>query len=222
MSTVIKSTASAHAVGRVAFNLEDISQQAESYLDQVRVKAAQIVVEAQKQADTLRRKAEEEGQQAAMRAVERVLDEKVGKKLDSLLPALSQTIRDLADARQSWLSHWEKSVVRLACAIAEKITRRELSAHPEIPIELAREALEMAAGSPHIEIRLHPTDRQSLASQVERLVQEFAGTATAEVSADPAIEPGSCRVDTRHGTIDQQFSAQLARIEAELTSGNES
>jgi flagellar biosynthesis/type III secretory pathway protein FliH len=33
---------------------------------------------------------------------------------------------------------------------------------------------------------------------------------------------GSCRVDTRHGAIDQQFSVQLERIEAELTSGNES
>jgi flagellar assembly protein FliH len=222
MSTVIKSGTSTHAVQRVAFNLEDISQQAEKYLDQVRVKAAQIVVEAQKQADTLRRKAEEEGRQAALKAVEHVLEEKVGKKLDTLLPALTQTIRELADARQSWLSHWEKSVVRLACAIAEKITRRELSHHPEIALELAREALEMAAGSPHVEIRLHPTDRQSLAGQVERLVQEFAGTATAEIIADPLIEMGSCRVDTRHGTIDQQFSAQLARIEAELTGGNES
>ncbi|HJS08299.1 MAG TPA: FliH/SctL family protein [Pirellulales bacterium] len=221
MSTVIKSGTSAHAVQRVAFNLEDISQQAEAYLDQVRVKAAQIVVEAQKQADTLRRKAEQEGQQAAMRAVERVLEEKVSKKLDSLLPALSQTIRDLADARQSWQSHWEKSVVRLACAIAEKITRRELRQHPEIAVELAREALEMAAGSPHVEIRLHPTDRESLASQIERLVHEFAGTATAEIIADPAIELGSCCVDTRHGSIDQQFRAQLARIEAELTGGND-
>jgi flagellar assembly protein FliH len=222
MSTVIKSGTTTHAVQRVAFNLEDLSQQAERYLDQVRMKAAQIVVEAQKQADTLRRKAEEEGQQAALKAVERVLDEKVGKKLDSLLPALSQTIRNLADARQSWLSHWEKSVVRLACAIAEKITRRELSQHPEIALELAREALEMAAGSPHVEIRLHPTDRQSLAGQVDRLVQEFVGTATAEIIPDADIELGSCRVDTRHGTIDQQFSAQLARIEAELTGGNES
>jgi flagellar assembly protein FliH len=222
MSTVIKSGTSTHAAQRVAFNLEDISQQAEAYLDQVRVKAAQIVVEAQKQADSLRRKAEQEGRQAALQAVERVLEEKVGKKLDSLLPALAQTIRDLADARQSWLSHWEKSVVRLACAIGEKITRRELTQHPQIAVELAREALEMAAGSPHVEIRLHPTDRESLSSQIERLVQEFAGTATAEIIADPAIEPGSCRVDTRHGSIDQQFKAQLERIEAELTGGNES
>ena len=35
--------------------------------------------------------------------------------------------------------------------------------------------------------------------------------------ADPEIARGGCRVETRFGTIDQQFEAQLARIEEELT-----
>lgn len=221
MSTVIKSGASAQRVQRVAFNLEDISQQAEGYVDKVRLKAAQIVVEAQKQAEAVRRKAEQEGKDAAMKAVERVLDEKVGKRMETLLPALERVVRELADARQVWLSQWEKAVVRLGCAIAEKITRRMVERTPEITVELAREALEMAAGSPHIEIKLNPTDLESLGSQVERLVKTFGGIATAKVAGDPAIAPGGCRVETRNGTIDQQFSAQLARIEAELTSGNE-
>jgi flagellar biosynthesis/type III secretory pathway protein FliH len=208
-------------VQRVAFNLEDISQQANRYLDQVRVQAAQIVVEAQKQADSLRRKAEEEGQQAALRASERVLEEKVAGRLQSLLPAISQTIRDLGDARQTWLQHWERSAVRLACAIAEKIIHKELTRQPEVAVELVREALEMAAGAPQIVVRLHPTDLESLGGQVERLVKELGGSATARVVSDSEIMPGSCRVETQHGVIDQQLSAQLARIEAELTSGND-
>ena len=221
MSTVIKSGTSPENVQRIAFNLEDISQQADRYVDQVRLKAAQIVVEAQKQAEAVRRKAEEEGKAAAMRAVERVLDEKVGKRMETLLPALAQVVRELADARQVWLSQWEKSVVHLGCAIAEKITRQRIQRTPAITVELAREALEMAAGSPHIEIKLNPTDLESLGSHVERLVKEFGGIATAKIVGDPAIALGGCCVETRHGTIDQQFSAQLERIEVELTSGNE-
>src|SRR4029079_6632577 len=139
MSTVIKPGTSAQSVHRVAFNLEDISRQADQYLDQVRVKAAQIVVEAQKQAEAVRRQAETEGKQAAMRAAERVLDEKVGKRLESLLPALSLVVRELTDSRQTWLRHWEKSTVHLACAIAERISRRQLKVHPEITIALVRE-----------------------------------------------------------------------------------
>jgi flagellar assembly protein FliH len=221
MSTVIKNGASAETVQRIAFNLEDISQRAEGYLDQVRLKAAQIVVEAQKQAEAVRRKAEQEGKDAALRAVERVLEEKVAKRMETLLPALAQVVRDLADARQAWLQQWERAVVRLGCAIAERITRQMVERTPEITVELAREALEMAAGSPHVEIQLNPADLESLGNQVDRLIKEFGGIATAQVVGDPAIAHGGCRIQTRHGTIDQQFSAQLARIEAELTSGNE-
>ena len=221
MSTVIKPGTSAHNVHRVAFNLEDISRQADQYLDQVRVKAAQIVVEAQKQAEAVRRQAETEGKQAAMRAAERVLDEKVGKRLESLLPALSLVVRELTDSRQTWLRHWEKSTVHLACAIAERISRRQLMVHPEITSALVREALAMTAGSPDIEVCLHPTDFESLGGQSERLAKTFGTTASVRFVADPEIQLGGCRVKTQHGTIDQQFSSQLARIEEELTSANE-
>jgi flagellar assembly protein FliH len=221
MSTVIKHGVSGHAVQRVAFNLEDMSRQADKYLDQVRIQAAQIVVEAQKQADAVRRKAEEDGKQAAFRAAEKVLDQKVGAKIESLLPALENAVAQLADARQNWLKHWELSTVKLACAIAEKITRRRLPDQPQIAVSLVREALEMATGWPHIQIQLNPLDRESVGGQVERLIKELQSVATAEIIADPSIELGSCRVETQHGVIDQQFSAQLARIETELSAGNE-
>ena len=38
----------------------------------------------------------------------------------------------------------------------------------------------------------------------------------AEVIADAAIGQGGCRVETRFGTIDQQFESQLKRIAEEL------
>jgi flagellar biosynthesis/type III secretory pathway protein FliH len=36
-------------------------------------------------------------------------------------------------------------------------------------------------------------------------------------AGDPSITRGGCRLETRHGVIDQQLETQLARIEAELT-----
>jgi flagellar biosynthesis/type III secretory pathway protein FliH len=47
-------------------------------------------------------------------------------------------------------------------------------------------------------------------------VAELARVGGAEVIADETISSGGCRVDTRSGAIDQQFEAQLARIEEEL------
>jgi len=52
-----------------------------------------------------------------------------------------------------------------------------------------------------------------LGNAVQVLIQEMSGMGSPEVVADPAVTRGGCRVETRFGTIDQQFEAQLARIE---------
>jgi flagellar assembly protein FliH len=221
MSTIIKSGSSARSIQQIAFNLEDMKLQAGKYLDQVRAQAVEIVAEAQKQADGVRKRAEGEGKQAAMQAAEKVLDEKVGQRMQTALPALQKTIAGIADAKQAFLGHWERSTVKLAAAIAAKIVRRHVPDMPDVTLALVREGLEMAAGSSKIRIHLHPTDCDTLKGQVDRLTKELERLGPAEVVANPEVTPGGCRIETQHGAIDQQFEAQLARIEEELTRGNE-
>ena len=108
--------------------------------------------------------------------------------------------------------------MHVAVAIAERVVRRELAAAPEITMALVREALELAAGSAELVLRLNPEDFNLLGDQAQRMAAELTRLGKVDVVADPAITKGGCRVDTRHGTIDQQLEVQLARIEAELTS----
>ena len=82
---------------------------------------------------------------------------------------------------------------------------------------LIREALELAAGSAHVRLHLHPDDHKALGGQVQLLATAISGLGEAEVIADAGVSRGGCRVETRFGTIDQQFEAQLDRIEEELT-----
>ncbi len=222
MSTIIKSGGSTRNIQQVAFNLEDLKQQAARFLDQVRAQGDQIIADAQKRADAIRRRAEEEGRLAAMRAAEKVLDEKVGQRMQTALPALEKVVMGIADAKQSWLSHWERSTVKLAATIAGRIVRRQTPDLPGVTLNLVREALSMAAGSSQIRIRLNPGDYETLKGQVDRITKELDRLGAAEMAADPAITPGGCQVETLHGMIDQQFEAQLARIEEELARGNES
>jgi flagellar assembly protein FliH len=221
MATVIKSTLGARNALPIAFNFEDVADHARGYVDDVQAKAAAIVADAQRQADAISRRAEAEGRQAAIRAVEKVMDEKVGKRMETLLPALEKVVAEMADARQAWLRHWEHSTVKLAARIAERVIRREMVQQPEIKVDLIREALEMASGSPHLKIALNPADFESLGGQIERLTKEIARAAQAEIVADETVSVGGCRLETRHGMIDQQVESQLERIVAELTGGNE-
>jgi flagellar biosynthesis/type III secretory pathway protein FliH len=216
MATVIKSTLGARMAIPIAFSFEDVAQHADQYVADVQTKAAAIIADAQQQAAEVTERAEAQGRDAAMRAVEKVLDEKVGKRMETLLPALERVIVELADAKQAWLRHWEQSAVRLSAKIAERVIRRELNRSPEITLDLVNEALELAAGSPQIKISLNPADFETLGGQIEQLTQQIARTAETEIIADAAISAGGCRLETKHGVIDQQIETQLERIAAEL------
>jgi len=217
MARVIKSPLGARNGSPSVFNFEDVAQHANRYVDNVQAQAATIIADAHRQAEAISRRAEEQGRQAALRAVEQALDQ----KMESLLPALQKAVEELVDARQAWLRHWEQTAVHLAAKIAQRIIRRELTQTPQITVDLVREALELAAGSPHLKIALHPDDFDALGEQIDRLIKEIARAAEAEIVPDLTVSLGGCRVETRQGLIDQQIETQLERIIAELTGGND-
>lgn len=217
MCPVLKQHAD-HTVGvrGVAFDFEDVNQRAGTYLDQVRAEAAKIVRQAQDEAAGIRQTAEKEGRQAGLAAVEKIAADKLGQQMTTLLPALREAVAEIQRARIAFLAQWEKSAIHLAAAIAARVVRREVKQQPEITLALVREALQLASGSPEIRILMHPQDHEALAPQVKRLVAELDGLGTVKTIADPHVTSGGCRVETRFGAIDQQFDAQIARIEEEL------
>jgi len=219
MATIIKAHGRTPGVTEPqasAFNFDDISDRADDYLQSVRQQAARIVAEAQAQAEEIRRQAQQDGHQAARAAAHQVLDEKIAQQMKTLLPALRSVVADVQHARQGLLSHWEGSAVHVAAAMAARVIRRQLPHMPEVPLTLVREALELAAGSPQIRIRLHPADHAALVAQVELLAKELAPLGPVEVVADESITAGGCRIETQFGQIDQQIETQLRRLEEEL------
>jgi flagellar assembly protein FliH len=222
MSTIIKAGSeiprqSGVQVAPLAFNLDDMNHRANDYLEKIRGQAAQILREAQQQANSIRKQAESEGQRAAQQHAEKLIDTKLAGQMQSLLPALQKVVQELAQARQVWQQHWERDAVAVAIQIAERIVRRELAIRPEISVELVREALDLATGSPEITILMHPQDVQALGEEVEKVVASMRSAGTTRIVGDSAISPGGCRVETRFGSIDQQIQVQLKRIEEELS-----
>ncbi|MFZ5832852.1 MAG: FliH/SctL family protein [Planctomycetota bacterium] len=217
MSTIIRASDAPRTIQHVAFNFDDMTAQmaaqAEQYLKQVRAEAAKIVAQARQEADAVRTQAEQQGRQAALQAVEAT----VQKQLATVIPALTQVVREINHARQAFLRQWEACGVHVAAAIARKLVRRELTQNPEIAATWLREALELASGSGQLRVRLHPDDFTELKGRAEGFAAELGGLAAVDWLADPDITRGGCRVETRFGSIDQQLEAQLVRIEEELT-----
>jgi flagellar assembly protein FliH len=146
-----------------------------------------------------------------------VLDEKVGKRMNTLLPALEQLVREINDTKGELLAHWEQSALHVSSAIAERIIRREIAHKPQITLGLIAESLRLATGAANIKLRISPSDYEHMGSQISRLVETLAGLAPSEMVADPNIQPGGCCVETKFGEIDQRIESQLRRIEEELS-----
>lgn len=222
MATIIRKdspreTPTGRATQAISFSFTDIRGQANDYLGSVRAEAAKIVQEAHQQAEQIRKQAEIAGRKAAEAAVERVMDEKVGKRMQTLLPALEQLMREINDMRGSLIAKWEQSAIQVSSAIAERIIRRELAHEPQITLDLIAETLKFATGASEITLHVNPTDYANLGTQINRLAQTLGQLAPNQIVADPSISPGGCRVETQFGEIDQQIESQLKRIEEELS-----
>jgi flagellar biosynthesis/type III secretory pathway protein FliH len=209
------------AVGAVVFNFDDMTGKANAYLGQVKVEAARLLAEAEREAVLIRKQAQEQGTRAANEAAEKTVqarvEAQVRQQMQTVLPAVRQMVAAMTAARTGWLAQWEQNALRLSIAIAEKIVRRELATQPPITLGLVREALEMAAGCQSVQVVLHPDDRRALGPEVEQLAAELAGIAPSEILADPSVSPGGCVVKTEYGAIDERIETQLSRIAEELT-----
>ena len=199
--------------GLQAFQFDDVGQ---SYVQRVRGEAAKIIADARREAVQIKAKAAEDGRQAAMQAVEASLRSRLDQQLTNALSALNQAATTIEQSRYAWQQHWESHAVELAAAIAARLCRRELSRQPEIALAWIREALELAAGSAQMTLRMNPQDHSTLGHQVATIAGQVASAGTLQIVPDPNISPGGCRVETEFGSLDQQLESQLARITEEL------
>ncbi len=216
MSTIIKATDRNRAIHPVAFNLDDVRGSADDYLTKIRGQAAEIIAAAHQEAKVIHARAEADGRRAGEASIDQKVEARIQVVLAHLSPALQKVLGELQQLQGAWLAQWERQAIQLSIAIAERVIRHELKANSEIPLSLVRESLTLATCSQRVRILLHPQDHAALGAQVAKLATEIARLAKTEIVADASIELGGCRVETDQGVIDQQITAQLARIEQEL------
>ncbi|MGQ0634651.1 MAG: FliH/SctL family protein [Planctomycetaceae bacterium] len=222
----------AHAAPRTRsaspFGLDDLQQQCDEYLLAARRQAAETVERAVAEADALRRQAYQEGLAAGRRvgldasqgAVEARAAELAGQQtreaLRTLLPALDSAVAALAHERAGWLTTWEAGAVRLSAALAGKIVRRELQLNPDVNADIVREALQLAAGHPDVQLRLHPDSAARLKAAGDEVLTRLQRIAQVTLVPDAGVSPEGCIVETRHGVIDARLETQLERLTQEL------
>lgn len=219
MTRIIKArgtTGFGHDTQTVAFSFGDMNERAGVYLDQVRLEATRIIEQARREAEGLKRRAQDEGRQLALAAARKELAPLVDNQVQASLAALRTAAGEVEHVRVVWQRHWEQKAIHLACAIASRVIRRELNEDVTIPLALVREALELASQSGRIKVLLNPDDVESLRPAIVAAFSELGSAGQCEVAGDASVGRGGCRLTTEFGEIDQRIETQLARIEEEL------
>jgi flagellar assembly protein FliH len=225
---LIKARSQRSPASATVFNFDDLRRQCDDYVSQARQQGEQLLARAAAEADEVRRQAhaqglaagQREGLESARHLVEeraaQIATEQTQEKLKTALPAFEQAVQALRLERDRWLTIWESAAVKLSAAIAEKIVRHELARQPDLKVAMIREALQLAAGQPHLRLRLHSQDFTLLQSCGHDALGQLANVGEIEFIEDESIYPGGCVIETRHGVLDARLETQIARITEEL------
>ena len=204
-----------------SFNLEDMSDRADRYLQQVRQEAEEIRSAAEARTSEIEAEVTQKVRQELEAEVAVRIEAAIDKKLEKLMPPIQRSLQGIEHAKQSCLMRWQQEVLALAISISEKILRHEIRQRPEVTAELIREALELVVGGGQFKVHLNPHDVESLGPWVARLASEMGELLPTDIVADAEVSQGGCRVVTKFGVIDQTIEAQLSRIEEDLIDRSE-
>jgi flagellar assembly protein FliH len=138
------------------------------------------------------------------------------ERLDSHLNHLRELISQIEAARTEIFRSAEKEIIRLAMAIATKITRHEISVQKDVILRVVGEALKKSVDHDNLKIRVNPADYHLLQNRTDQLSSFTDKPGKVVFVEDETIERGGCVIETNLGDVDARIEKQLQTVEAAL------
>ena len=110
--------------------------------------------------------------------------------------------------RDAFFARIEPKVVKLAVEVAEKILRHQVSAQPEVVLEIAKSALSQLRDDESVKLRVNPED----AALVKANKDELDKVRQSEIVEDRRVERGGCVAESPGGKLDAQIKTQISQV----------
>ena len=150
--------------------------------------------------------------EAAVRETREALEEEMNRerlRIGTMLLAMDQQLDALEKKA-------ERTVVRLALAVAEQIIKREINLDPEVVLRQTREALRRVMGVGHVKLRVNPIDEQIVREHRSALLSGTDSIREIAVEGDDGVPPGGVIVESDAGNVDARLATQMKKIETAL------
>jgi flagellar biosynthesis/type III secretory pathway protein FliH len=136
---------------------------------------------------------------------------------ETLRVQLAALTSAVAQIRRAILAASEADLVRLACAIAERIVRRELTVDPALAVTWARDAADALTATDDLCLAVSP----DLAAVVDEGAFRKAISNLATIEVDATLGPMCCEVRTPVARVDASLDERLATVAEVLGASHE-
>jgi len=217
----------------IVLDLGDIAAQGEKLRAQARAQAERILTEARAERARLIAGAAEEGRRQGFErglAEGRAEGEQAGRQeasaeaaaqLEHVQTGFERALAAFEGTREAMLCEARADLLRLAMAIARRITRRAIEVDPAAAAGQLEAALEHVAAGSALVIEVSARERAAALAAIPAIGARAAGSAHVEVLPREDLAPGDVVVRVRgSGEVDARIEAQLDRLAAQLVPGD--
>lgn len=201
-------------------------------LEKARLEAKEILNIAQEDADVLREKANEEAILIREKAQNEGCQEGLKKAENEIENdrqlAIKRNQMLIEEARKNKLEiirSTEADIVRLVMAVAKKVIVSEIQIHPEIIVDITRQAIEYLDHPDNVKVHVNPDEMKYLLDAIESegLVDSIDDDVEINIKADKRISKGGCVIDSSNGSVDARYETRFENVENAISEviGNE-
>lgn len=220
-STSEKTPVARSVSGLAGFNLNDLADEGRHRLEECRAQIRQMLDEATKQGESIRKQAEQRGYEEGIRRAEVDADTKLKQEAESRakdgLKVISQAVEHLYRTHEGWMQQYAETLSGIAIAAAQRIVRRELAQHPQLLVTWAQEALKSTRSATSLTLAVHPETLAELGDALDQLLASPDFPEQTHVEPDESLEPSDVVVRQVGGDIHAGLQAQLTRLEELLS-----
>lgn len=219
----------------IVLDLGDLQRQGQRIMADARAQAARLVAEGQAERQRLLQGAAEEGRAAGLErglAEGRAQGEKQGREaaltdqrdqIARIAVSWTTALDTFLEHRRRMLAEAQRDVIKLACAIGGRVTKRTIELDPAVVNDQLAAVLSLVMRPTRLVLGINPEDRALVETALPSLLQKFESVEHAQVVDDPSLARGSCvaRIaQSGAGEIDASIGTQLDRIVESLLPGS--
>lgn len=131
--------------------------------------------------------------------------QKIVENIETLLEKISLLRVDI-------LEFYEKEILALICAVAEKVIDHEVELNGTVIGKTVIKTISMATEKRSIRLKVNPEDFDYIDRLRPEIFKRFNELTSLEVISNPSVKRGGCFMETTCGDVDARMETQLSII----------